>query len=156
GLVHRDIKPHNLIMSLRDGLIKVADLGLARLPRAVNQEAAAALTVAAQTTGTLTPQHAVLMGTADYLAPEQAIDFHQADIRADIYSLGCTFYYLLTGQPPFAGSSLTEKLIKHQQAQPPDLAKLRPDLPPGLTRVLQTMLAKRPEQRYQTPGEVAA
>ena len=108
GLVHRDIKPHNLIMSLSDGLIKVADLGLARLSRTANEDLTAVLT-SANTTGSLTPQNAVMMGTADYLAPEQALDFHKADIRADIYGLGCTFYYLLTGRPPFAGTTLAEK-----------------------------------------------
>src|SRR5262249_55404054 len=100
GIVHRDIKPHNLIMSVRDGLIKLAELGLARLPRSTNDEVTAALS-GMKGSGTLTPQNAVLMGTADYLAPEQAVDFHSADIRADIYSLGCTLYYLLTARPPF-------------------------------------------------------
>jgi serine/threonine protein kinase/WD40 repeat protein len=148
GLVHRDIKPHNLIMSVHDGLIKVADLGLARLPRAVTEDAAL-------TAGTLTPHNSVLMGTADYLAPEQALDFHAADIRADIYSLGCTFYYLLTGQPPFVGGNLAQKLAKHLHAEPPAIEQLRPDLPALLPPLVRKMLAKRPEDRYQTPADVA-
>src|SRR5262245_48689457 len=143
-------------MSVRDGLIKVADLGLARLPRAVHDDVTAALADSANSTGTLTPQNAMLMGTADYLAPEQAVDFHQADIRADIYSLGCTIYYLLTGQAPFAGGTMAEKLLKHQQQPPPALEQFRDDLPSGLAPVLRKMLAKRPQDRYQTPGEVAA
>lgn len=155
GLVHRDIKPHNLIMSVRDGLIKVADLGLARLPRAMNEEAAAVLTGVARTTGTLTPENAAMIGTLDYLAPEQALDFHKADIRADIYSLGCTFYYLLTSQSPVAGGTLAEKLLRHQQAEPPPVEQFRKDVPAGLAAVLAKMLAKRPEDRYQTPAEVA-
>src|SRR5262249_61352591 len=155
GLVHRDIKPHNLIMSVRDGLIKVADLGLARLPRSTNDEVTAALTGGVQASGTLTPQNAVLMGTADYLAPEQAADFHAADIRADIYSLGCTLYYLLTGRPPFPATTLVEKVLRHQQAEPPDLQKLRADVPNWLVPLVRGMLAKRPDDRYQTPGEVA-
>src|SRR5262245_43500547 len=153
GLVHRDIKPHKLIMSGRDGLIKVADLGLARLPRTMNTEVTAALS-GVKGSGTLTPENAIMMGTADYLAPEQALDFHQADIRADIYSLGCTFYYLLKGQPPFAGSTLAEKLVKHQQAEPPSLDKIRKDLPAGLSSLVRKMLAKRPQDRYQTPDEI--
>jgi serine/threonine protein kinase len=155
GLVHRDIKPHNLIMGVRDGLIKVADLGLARLPRTTNSEVTAALT-GVKGSGTLTPEKAFMMGTADYLAPEQALDFHGTDIRADIYSLGCTFYYLLTGQPPFPGTTLAEKLVKHQQAEPPALEKYRKDVPAELTVVLRKMLAKAPADRYQTPAEVAA
>ncbi|OAI44889.1 hypothetical protein AYO44_13455 [Planctomycetaceae bacterium SCGC AG-212-F19] len=154
GLVHRDIKPHNLIMSVRDGLIKVADLGLARLPRAVNTEFTAAL-AGANGTGTLTPANAMLMGTADYLAPEQALDFHKADVRADIYSLGCTLYYLLAGQPPFPTTTIAEKLLKHQQAEPPSLASVRKDVPAGLDEVLRKMLAKQPADRFQTPAEVA-
>ena len=155
GLVHRDIKPHNLIMSLSDGLIKVADLGLARLSRTANEDLTAALT-SANSAGSLTPQNAVMMGTADYLAPEQALDFHKADIRADIYGLGCTFYYLLTGRPPFAGTTLAEKLIKHQQAEPPPIDKLASQVPQALVPVIRRMLAKKPEERYQTPAEVAA
>jgi serine/threonine protein kinase len=137
GLVHRDIKPHNLIMSLREGRIKVADLGLARLPRAANEEATAALTGAGTDAG-VTPPGAVMMGTTDYLAPEQALDFHKADIRADIYSLGCTLWYLLTGQPPFSGGTLAEKLLSHQTREPPAIDKLRPDVPAGLAAVLLT------------------
>jgi tRNA A-37 threonylcarbamoyl transferase component Bud32 len=155
GLVHRDIKPHNLIMSVRDGLVKVADLGLARLPRAMNAEVTAALS-GVKGSGTLTPENAVMMGTADYLAPEQALDFHAADIRADIYSLGCTFHYLLTGQPPFPGATLAEKLIRHQQAEPPPLATFRNDVPAKLESVVRKMLTKKPADRFQTPGEVAS
>jgi len=154
GLVHRDIKPHNLIMSLREGRIKVADLGLARLPRAANEEATAAL-AAVKTGDSLTPVGAVMMGTLDYLAPEQALDFHKADIRADIYSLGCTLWYLLIGQPPFPVGTLAEKLLSHQSKEPPAIEKLRVDVPAGLARVLQRMLAKQPEDRYRTPAEVA-
>jgi serine/threonine protein kinase/Tol biopolymer transport system component len=156
GLVHRDIKPHNLIMSVRDGLIKVADLGLGRLPRGMTDETTLASTGAMKSTGTLTPENASLIGTADYLAPEQALDFHQADIRADIYSLGCTVYYLLTGQAPFAGGTLAQTVARHMNAEPPLVEQRRNDLVPGLSAVLRKMLAKRPEDRYQTPGEVAA
>src|SRR5262249_55029815 len=155
GLVHRDIKPHNLIMSVRDGLIKVADLGLARLPRTMNTDVTAGLTGGIAGTGTLTPENASLIGTADYLAPEQAVDFHSADIRADIYSLGCTFYYLLTGHPPFAGASLAEKLMKHQTTAPRPITDFRQDVPATVIQVLDQMLTKQPRDRYQTPGNVA-
>src|SRR5262249_60383113 len=85
GLVHRDIKPHNLIMSVRDGRVKLTDLGLARVRPCVNGEGPGGVTAGHQTTGTLTPENAALIGTVDYMAPEQALDFHQADVRSDIY-----------------------------------------------------------------------
>src|SRR5262249_37822462 len=137
GLVHRDIKPHNLIISLRDGLIKVADLGLARLPR-LSQEPTA-LSNGLDGTGTLTPRNAVT-GTPDSMAPEQAREFRNADIRADIYSLGCTLYFLLTGQPPFPGGTLAQTLLRHQQVAPPAIDKVRNDIPPGLSAILGKML----------------
>jgi eukaryotic-like serine/threonine-protein kinase len=166
GLVHRDIKPPNLIVVSRQWpvagkekfassltiqhspltTLKILDLGLARLQRAVDGEK----------TSLLTPAGPVMMGTPDYLAPEQALNFHAADIRADIYSLGCTFYYLLTGQPPFPGGSLAQKLLRHQQATPPPLDRLRSDVPAELVTVIRQMLAKRPEDRFQTPAEVVA
>jgi serine/threonine protein kinase len=154
GLVHRDIKPHNLIVSLKEGLVKVADLGLARLPRPINEECTAALS-GVRTTGTLTPENAMMLGTTDYMAPEQALDFHRADIRSDIYSLGCSFYYLLAGQPPFAGGTLAQKLLKHQQSEPPGLVTFRNDVPGDVVAVLRKLLAKQPQDRYQTPGQVA-
>jgi serine/threonine protein kinase/WD40 repeat protein len=155
GLVHRDIKPANLLVTPRPGktptaggTIKILDLGLARLHGKGTQ--------AGQTILTLTSDGTMTMGTADYMAPEQALDLHRADIRADIYSLGCTLYYLLTGRPPFGGGPLAVKLMRHQQAEPPDLKERRPDVPDGLIPIVRRMLAKKPEDRYQTPAEVAA
>lgn len=104
--------------------------------------------------GTMTHEGAV-MGTLDYIAPEQARNAHLADTRADLYSLGCTLYYLLTAQPVFPGGTPTEKLLKHQFQPPPSIHALRPDVPAPLVAVLQRLLAKQPEQRYQTPAETA-
>jgi serine/threonine protein kinase len=147
GAVHRDIKPHNLLVSIQEGQIKILDFGLARLAPAVPGQIAGQVT--------LTPVGSMAMGTPDYMAPEQALDFRQADIRADIYSLGCTFYFLLTGQPPFPGGTLAQKVVNHMQARPPAIDQVRSDLPAGLSSVLFTMLAKRPEDRFQTPAEVS-
>lgn len=141
GMVHRDIKPQNL-MRTPEGQIKVLDFGLARFVRE-------------STVGPLTQADAV-MGTPDYMAPEQANDIRSADIRADVYSLGCTLYFLLAGQPPFPGGTLTEKLLKHQQAAPADLSNFRPALPAGLADVVRKMMAKCPDERYPTPGAAAA
>jgi serine/threonine-protein kinase len=96
-----------------------------------------------------------MLGTPDFMAPEQALDFHEVSHAADIYSLGCTFYYLLTGQPPFPGGSLAQKLLRHQQAQPQPITMLRPDVPPRLGPIIARMLAKCPEDRPATVGGVA-
>jgi serine/threonine protein kinase len=148
GLVHRDIKPHNLMLTRSsDGhtVIKILDMGLARLDRGEDS----------MSSGTMTREGAV-MGTLDYIAPEQARNAHLADTRADLYSLGCTLYFLLTAQPPFPGGTPTEKLLKHQFQPSPQIQTLRPDVPVSLAMVLQRLLAKQPEQRYQTPAETAA
>src|SRR6202047_2908608 len=96
------------------------------------------------------------MGTVDYMAPEQALDAHSVDIRADVYSLGCTLYHLLAGQPPFSGFPERERAEADRHAVPPLIASRRPDVTPGLARVLERMLAKDPAHRYQTPAEVVA
>jgi formylglycine-generating enzyme required for sulfatase activity/tRNA A-37 threonylcarbamoyl transferase component Bud32 len=148
GMVHRDIKPHNLMLVQPPGqpvaaLVKVMDFGLALLA----QEGA--------TASGLTGDN-VLMGTSDYLAPEQAQDAHRADIRADVYSLGCTLYHLLAGRAPFAGSgTAAAKIMAHATAEVP-LAELPAAVPAELRAVLAKMTAKEPGQRYQTPAEVAA
>ena len=142
GWVHRDIKPANLLVD-PTGVVKVLDLGLAFL---LGDEAESP---------TRKFDESTVLGTADYLAPEQAIDSHEVDIRADIYSFGATMYYLLTGRAMFECSTVAQKLIAHQMREPEALATLRPDVPAGLSRVLAKMLAKSPADRYQTPAEVA-
>ncbi len=142
-LVHRDIKPSNLMLS-KSGTVKILDLGLARF-------------VAEHLPGTrLTLTHSP-MGTCDYMAPEQWSDASAVDIRADIYSLGCTLYFLLTGKPPYAGEnfrSLAKKQLAHQHAPLPDVQQERPDVPAELSSVLRRMMAKLPEDRFREPLEV--
>jgi serine/threonine protein kinase len=143
-MVHRDIKPQNLILA-REGkkhIVKVLDFGLAKVTRAKSEN-----------TG-LTNSGAML-GTPDYIAPEQTLDAATADIRADIYSLGCTLYYLLTGAPPFRGRSLYAVLQAHQTLEAEPLNVVRPEVPEELAAVVRTMMAKDPAKRYQTPVEVA-
>ncbi|MBV9122818.1 MAG: protein kinase, partial [Planctomycetes bacterium] len=142
GLVHRDIKPANLLLD-RSGTIKVLDLGLARFFHDEKDN--------------LTQKYEeAVLGTADYLAPEQATDSHGVDIRADIYSLGVTFYYLLAGNSPFQKGTVVQKLLWHQMRQPQPIRELRPEVSEELAAVLDRMLAKDPAQRYQTPSEVIA
>lgn len=140
GLIHRDIKPANLLLD-REGVIKILDLGLARFSDSTDQ-----LTQRANANAVL--------GTADFLAPEQALDSN-VDIRADIYGMGTTFYYLLTGNGPFPEGNLMKKLYYHQTLQPDPPSVRRPDLPPELDEIILRMLAKQPDDRYQTPIEVA-
>ena len=146
GLVHRDVKPANLLLTAKGDVVKVLDMGLARLDRPDHDAGAST---------TLTQEGAV-MGTPDYIAPEQARDSHTVDIRADLYSLGCTLYFLLTGRVPFPGGSLTEKLLRHTLDEPRPVQEVRPDTPPGVAAVVRQLMAKRPEDRYQTPAEAAA
>ena len=144
GLVHRDIKPGNLLVDTT-GTVKMLDLGLARF---FNDDAEGE---------SLTIEHdEKVLGTADYLAPEQAVDSHLVDHRADIYSLGCTLYFLLTGQPPFTEGTLAQRLIAHQTKTPPPVSDKRDDVPESLDAILLRMMAKKPEDRPQTASDVAA
>ena len=127
----------------RAGVVKVLDLGLARFFRDAKES------VTAKYDGN------AVLGTADYLAPEQAVDSHNVDIRCDIYSLGITFYFLLAGRSPFQEGTVAEKLIWHQVRQPTPIRELRPETPEGLADVLERMIAKEPDRRYQTPTELA-
>jgi WD40 repeat protein/tRNA A-37 threonylcarbamoyl transferase component Bud32 len=140
GMVHRDVKPANL-MRCASGTVKVLDFGLA--------------TLTAQHDEGLTDANAV-MGTPNYMAPEQAESSHDADIRADVYSLGCTLYHLLTGNVPFPKRTTVQKILAHREQAVPSVRAVRPDVPPGLAVLVTRMLAKKPEDRYQTPRDVAA
>src|SRR5205823_12680782 len=133
GLVHRDIKPGNVLVD-RGGTVKILDMGLARF---FNDEE-----------DLLTKKYDEnVLGTADYLAPEQALDSHGADIRADIYSLGGTFYFCLTGRTPFAEGTVAQKLIWHQTRQPKPIRSLRPEVPEEIVAIVEQMMAKDKGER---------
>jgi len=141
-VVHRDIKPSNILVT-REGQAKLVDMGLARL---VQVDAAEN-----ELTNT-----GVTLGTFDYISPEQARDPREVDTRSDIYSLGCTLFYMLAGHPPFAQGTAVQKLLQHQDQSPPNLAVLRPDIPGSVAALVGRMLAKLPEKRPQTPDELVA
>ncbi len=141
GIVHRDIKPSNIILTKR-GRIKVVDLGLARRD---TTDSIGDITVAGTT-----------LGTFDYIAPEQARDPRTADIRSDIYSLGCTVYHMLTGRPPYPEGTALQKLLDHQGKTPPDPRQAYKDIPPELSIVVQKMMNTDPVRRYQDPGQLLA
>jgi len=151
GLVHRDIKPGNLLISLEEndgkkvpGPVKISDFGLARLRDSSSGNA--------EESSLGVEEHSVT-GTPDYISPEQARDVHLADIRSDIYSLGCTFYQCLTAKPPFEGN-IIEKLIRHASEAPPNPKLVKPEIPDSVVLLLGRMMAKLPIQRFQTPDEL--
>jgi serine/threonine-protein kinase len=169
GLVHRDLKPGNMMVTGQSaavvgemvpqswiaggtgtaspwGQIKILDLGMARLCEDPDEpdRKRPALT-----------RLGTIMGTADYMAPEQALSSRHADIRSDLYSLGCTLYLLLTGQAPFPGGSANEKIMRHQLEAPKPVENLRQGVPPELRCILSRLLAKKPDERFQTPLEAA-
>jgi serine/threonine protein kinase len=139
GFIHRDIKPANLMLS-KDGVVKILDMGLARSFRSDDKL-------------TEVFDHGAVVGTADFISPEQALKDREIDIRADIYSLGATFFALVTNRPPFEGTT-PQKLVQHQMTDPPLLSELDPTFPEGLAEVVARMLAKDPDDRHQTPAEL--
>lgn len=143
GLVHRDLKPTNLMLTPA-GEVKVLDFGLVRVATPFSPT---------DSGGTRT---GVVMGTPDYMAPEQAEDSSRVDTRADVYALGCTLYFLLVGREPYPTPSTLDKLIAHKVAPLPDPSRSRADIPPAVLAVLRKMTAKKPADRYQTPAEVVA
>lgn len=153
GMVHRDIKPHNLMVTppsgsdgeSKFGRVKVLDMGLALIALSDADVAASAMT-----------QQGYVMGTVDYLAPEQAMNAHAVDVRADLYSLGCTLYHLLTGEVPFPGGNTLEKLMAHRLQEPTPVATRRPDVPADIAAIVRRLMAKTPKDRFQTSSELVA
>ena len=143
GLVHRDIKPGNLILD-RVGTVRVLDLGLARFSQDQSRN---------QSITEKYDKHKVL-GTVDFMSPEQAFEPEQVDIRADIYGLGCTLYYLVTGKVPFPDRTATEKMFAHKSRAPEPVSEICPRMPFELLQILERMMAKEREERFQTPMEV--
>ena len=139
-IVHRDIKPSNVLID-DDKLVKLVDMGLARNDKMEVDDATAS---------------GITLGTFDYISPEQARDPRAADLRSDIYSLGCTLYFMLTGQPPYPGGTMLQKLLSHGNSPPPDPRLIRKDVSAELAAVIEKMLAKNPAQRYQTATDLIA
>jgi serine/threonine-protein kinase len=141
GLIHRDVKPANLLVN-REGVIKVLDLGLALY----SDESLASVTM---------EHNDKVLGTADYLAPEQALNSHNIDHRADVYGLGCSLYFLLTGHAPFPTGSIAQRIAKHQSTMPEDIRKDRPDCPGELDGICVKMMQKDRRFRYADCNQVA-
>jgi len=139
GIVHRDIKPSNLLIR-KDGVVKLADMGLAR---AIDETIESSITHAGMT-----------VGTVDYISPEQGSDSKQADIRSDLYSLGCSWFHMLTGEVPYPDGTAIDKLRAHSTARIPDPRQYNDRIPAAVVAVLQRMMSKKPDNRYQTPLEL--
>jgi serine/threonine protein kinase/WD40 repeat protein len=145
GIVHRDIKPANLLLT-KDGTIKILDMGLARLTEQVGQHD--------ETEDGQLTKSGQIMGTTDYMSPEQAMDTRTADHRADIYALGCTLFRLLTGKSVYEADTVMKRLMAHQQAEIPSLCDKRPDVPAALELIFRRMVAKEPAERQQSMTEL--
>jgi len=146
GIIHRDIKPANLLLD-KQGTVKILDLGLVRLQNVMNSldhlEEISALT-----------ELGSVIGTVDFMAPEQTVDSRQVDVTSDVYSLGATLFYLLAGKPPYRGSTPMMRIIAHRQAPVPSLRAERPDVPPQIDAIMQRMLAKKKEDRYPSMAKL--
>src|SRR5204863_2226264 len=148
GMLHRDIKPANLLVQRRGqepgspGLLKVSDFGLARLTEPNDKESRS------RRPNTLFTRQNTVMGTPDFLSPEQARSLHKTDIRSDLYSLGCTFYYLLTGQVVHPGGNSLDKMIRHSTENPRPITDFRSDVPAPVLAMVQKLLAKHPKERF--------
>jgi serine/threonine protein kinase len=143
GLIHRDVKPSNVIVTPHDH-VKLLDLGLALRVGEAGQG------VEKEVVG----GQGYIVGSMDYIAPEQTANASRVDVRADIYGLGCSLYYVLTGQPPFPGGTAFEKIQKHRNDEPPYLSDLNPTVPVGFASLVRKMMAKRPDKRYTTAAQV--
>jgi serine/threonine protein kinase len=143
GLIHRDVKPSNFLVEKSTGIVKLLDLGLARF----TEEGADALTQRFDGGNVL--------GTADYVAPEQTRDSHEVDQRCDIYALGGTLYFLLTGKSPFPDGTPADKMIAHRSRKPTPVRQFRPDVPPALATLIDKMMAKNPDERHESAAEAA-
>ena len=152
NMIHCDIKPSNLLVN-GQGVLKIVDLGLTRLNGRSREE----VNLPSAGHGTCPTEWAGerILGSVDYLGPEQALESPDFDHRADIYSLGCTLYFLLTGHPPFPEGTLPERIVKHQVQQPQSIHRQRRDAPAGLVKICERMMAKRPEDRFQSAEEVS-
>lgn len=160
GMVHRDIKPANLLLS-EDGVVKVADLGLVKLPDFIEvdgdldtSDANQSASVSDLRSGTEVTMHGTAVGTPAYMAPEQSSDAASVDHRADIYSLGCTLYYLIAGKPPFEGTNASEVMQHHAALPVPDIRKISSRVPEGILQVIESSMAKKPDDRYGSVAEM--
>ena len=154
GMVHRDVKPANLLLS-DEGVIKVADLGLVKIPDQ-GDVAADEYSMSGLASGTQVTMQGTAVGTPAYMAPEQGIDAAAVDHRADIYSLGCTLFYMLSGKPPFDGTVVSEVMEQHAKQAVPDLADFNSRVPKALQEIVARAMAKRPEDRYESLAEMVS